>query len=245
MTVAPTRIHGSTAPTHRPRTLIIAAVLVAFVVVLALVLLGVFDGSSSSTGSSGVQGSGVAATQTRSVAPFTSVELAGSNNVTIRTGARQAVLVHADDNLVTRVTTQVHAGSLLIGNTAGSFTTNNPMTVEISVPSLKTLTLSGSGNISASGIRTPLAIALPGSGVVYASGTTPRLDVTIGGSGDAQLTELVARHVHAVVSGSGAIFVTATKSLDASVPGSGAIIYGGSPARVTTSVTGAGAVTPG
>jgi hypothetical protein len=39
--------------------------------------------------------------------------------------------------------------------------------------------------------------------------------------------------------------VTATTSLDAAVPGTGAIIYGGSPSRVTTNVTGTGAITCG
>src|SRR5262245_51190311 len=52
-------------------------------------------------------GSGVAATQARSVAPFTGVDLAGANNVVIRVGAKQSVVVHADDNLLRRVTTRV------------------------------------------------------------------------------------------------------------------------------------------
>jgi hypothetical protein len=51
--------------------------------------------------------------------------------------------------------------------------------------------------------------------------------------------------VHAVISGSGLIRVTATASLDASVPGEGAIVYSGDPPRVTTSVTGVGSVTRG
>ncbi|MGZ4395208.1 MAG: GIN domain-containing protein [Gaiellaceae bacterium] len=45
------------------------------------------------------------------------------------------------------------------------------------------------------------------------------------------------------MSGSGVIFVTATKSLDASVSGSGAILYTGNPQNVTKSVTGNGAIT--
>jgi hypothetical protein len=35
------------------------------------------------------------------------------------------------------------------------------------------------------------------------------------------------------------------KSLDAAVPGTGAIVYGGNPPRVITSVTGTGTVVPG
>jgi hypothetical protein len=44
-------------------------------------------------------------------------------------------VVHADSNLIRRVTTRVMAGTLLIGTT-GSFTTKNPMRVEVSVTSL-------------------------------------------------------------------------------------------------------------
>jgi len=53
--------------------------------------------------------------------------------------------VHADSNLMRFVTTRVVAGTLVIGTT-GSFTIRSPMTVEVSVPSLAAVTLSGSGN---------------------------------------------------------------------------------------------------
>lgn len=223
MAAAPAPIQGRRAPAHRPLALIVALFLVATGLVVLLARLDVFKGSSSANG---VQGSGVAATQTRHVAPFKNIELAGSNNVTIRVGPKQSVVVHADDNLLPRVTTEVHDGTLVIGNTPGSFTTRSPLTVDIGVLSLE-------------------ALALSGSGVVSGSGTASHLDVTVSGSGDARLGELVARDVHAVVSGSGNIVVTATKSLDASVPGSGSIVYGGNPAHVTSSVTGSGAVTRG
>jgi len=119
------------------------------------------------------------------------------------------------------------------------------MSVEVSVPSLAALTLSGSGKISVTGINAPrLTVTLPGSGAIYAGGSVTKLDVTLGGSGLAQLDNLVARDVHAAVAGSGLIRVTATARLNAAVTGSGAIIYSGHP-LVTSSVTGSGAVTGG
>ena len=51
--------------------------------------------------------------------------------------------------------------------------------------------------------------------------------------------------MHAVVTGSGLIQVTATTSLDAQVPGTGEIIYSGNLAQVTTSITGTGTGTCG
>jgi hypothetical protein len=241
MTTAPTPFQSGRR--HHSFELRLAVVLALVLVALGVVLLVRRDLFRSSSGSSGAHGSGVAATQTRSLARFTGIELAGSNVVAIRVGPKQSVVVHADDNLLRRVTTQVKAGVLVVGNTPGSFTTKSPMSVGIIVPSLRALDLAGSGVISASGIQTrSLTARVSGSGVLVARGSVDRLDVTVSGSGDARLDALVARDVRAVVSGSGRILVTATESLDAAVPGTGAITYSGNPAHVTTSVTGVGAV---
>jgi hypothetical protein len=239
---SPPRRGGQAAP-QRQRGLITAFVLalVAVLVLAAAVVALLARGGSSN---SGVQGSGVAATQSRVVPTFSSVDLPGSNIVTVAVGRRQSVVVHADSNLLRNVTTRVVAGTLIVGTT-GSFSTRIPMSVQVSVPSLAAVTLSGSGEISVTGIdASRLTATLPGSGALYANGTVTRLDVTLGGSGLAQLDNLVARDVHAVVTGSGLIRVTATASLNAAVTGSGAIIYSGNP-LVTSSVTGSGAITRG
>jgi hypothetical protein len=214
-------------------------------VIAAAVFLGQQDVFDNSPASSGIEGSGNAATETRHVAPFSTLDLAGSNNVIVHTGGKQSVVVHADDNLIDTVTTQVHGDRLVIG-TAGSFTTKSPMHVDVTVPSLGALVLSGNGNLIADGIdvRT-LKVTLAGNGVVRASGTAARLDISLKGSGDVQLGQLVARDAHAVVDASGRIAVNATNSLDAAVRGSGLILYSGSPAHVTKTVTGSGAIVGG
>jgi putative autotransporter adhesin-like protein len=180
------------------------------------------DHASSST----TVGSGAAATQARTVAPFTAVELAGSNNVVIHVGEKKSVLVRGDDNLLRRITTKVRASTLVIGNTPGGFTTKSPMRVDVGVPTLSALTLSGSGTING-------------------SGTATKLDVTVSGSGSVELIPLVAQDVRAAVSGSGSIFITATRRLDAAVSGSGAILYAGHPTTVNKNVTGSGAIVGG
>jgi hypothetical protein len=228
------------------RELLLGAAAVVLVLGIGALFVFRYDVVRSSSNSSAVKGSGVAASETRNVAAFTAVELSGSNNVDIRVDGTQSVVVHADDNLLSRVTTTVNDGRLVIGNTPGSFTTKTPMRVEIHVPTLAALALTGSGVVSAAGISTPsFTVTLGGSGRIYAYGSSDRLDVRLAGSGDAQLRDLQARAVHAVVSGSGRIVTTATETLDASVPGSGAIVYGGAPAHVTSNVTGSGTVLPG
>lgn len=242
MTVAPTPLHSRT-PHRRWLQAAAAVALVAVGIAIGLVIHGDVANESSAVG---VEGSGVRASQTRNVPSFAAVDLAGGNNVTIHVGGTRSVVVSADDNLLDHVTTRVEDGALVIGTTPGSFTTKSPMNVDVTVPSLDALTLSGSGVVSAEGIDADsLTIALPGSGVLRASGTARTVDVDHSGSGDAQLAGLVGENVHAVLSGSGRIVVTAKKSLEATVSGSGAIFYGGDPAQVTTNVTGSGAVLPG
>ncbi len=240
---SPPRRSGQAAVPRGQRSLITALV-VALVAVLVLAVVVVALLARGGPLGSGVQGSGVAATQSRALAPFSSLDLSGSNNVTVAVGGRQSVVVHADSNLLRNVTTRVAAGTLVVGTT-GSFSARSPMRVEVSVPSLAAVTLSGSGQISVTGIHAPLlSVSLPGSGTLHASGTVTQLNVTLGGSGLAQLNNLAARDVHAVVAGSGLIRVTATATLKAAVSGSGAIVYSGNP-QVTSSVTGSGAVTRG
>jgi hypothetical protein len=233
---------GTPSAPHRQRDLSAALVLaVAVVVVLAAVVAALLARGLSP--GSVLQGSGVAATQSRALPKFSSLDLTGSNRVTVDVGRRQSVVVHADSNLLRHVTTRVVAGTLVVGTT-GTFTTRSPMSVDVQLPALAAIKLSGSGEISVNGIDAPrMIVTLSGSGALYASGTATQLDVTLSGSGLAQLGNLVARDIRAVVSGSGLIRVTATSRLNAAVPGTGAIIYAGNP-QVTSSVTGTGSVIP-
>jgi hypothetical protein len=220
----------------------LAAVLIAAMLLMLLVDRIFFPSSSSPAG----KGSGVAATQTRSLPPFTGVDLAGDNNVVVRVGARQSVVVHADTNLLRRVTTRVRSGRLVIGTTPGNLSAKSPMFVTVSVPTIDRVALQGDGNIAVTGIKSrSLTVALPGSGNIHATGTAARLDVTISGEGTALLRQLVSRDASAALSGDGTIMLTATHALTARISGSGTILYGGNPAHVTERVTGSGTISPG
>jgi hypothetical protein len=218
-------------------------VLLLIAILIALLVDRTFFHSSSSPAGTG---SGVAATQARSVPPFTGVDLAGENNVIVRVGATQSVVVHADSNLLKRVTTRVRSGRLVIGSTPGNFSAKSPMFVAVSLPSLDGLRLQGDGNITVTGINSQsLTVALPGSGNIDATGTTTKLDVTISGEGTALLRQLSARGAKAALIGDGTIMLTATHSLTARISGSGTILYGGSPPHVTQTVTGSGTISAG
>ena len=238
----------TTAPTPVPHNrmsrrlyLVLLATLVALAGTVVVLLVG--NESENGGGSAtGLRGSGAAATQSRTVPSFTAIELTGSSGLTVTVGRKQTVVVRADDNLIDLVTTNVQNEMLLVGTT-GSFSARIPMTVEVTVPALDTVVLSGSGIVTVSGLTAQrLTVRVPGSGLLGISGTAEELDVSLSGSGDVRLQELVARDIAATLSGSGRLQVHATRSLDASVPGSGVIMYGGSPSSVTTGVAGSGII---
>jgi hypothetical protein len=233
-------------PTKPARRFPVARVSLLVVIVAAgAFLLGRQDWVSSSLSfTNGVRGSGVAATQTRTLPSFRAVELAGGSTITVHVGAKQTVVINADDNLIDRVKTDVRHGVLVVSE-RGSFATNLPLTVEVTVPTLDSARLMGSGPISVDGVHARQFTAeVLGSGMLTISGTVDQLDASLAGSGNMQLGDLTARSVTASVPGSGRLDVQATHTLDASIPGSGAIVYGGHPKALKQVVSGSGAILP-
>jgi hypothetical protein len=221
----------------------IGLVVLAVLVATGLLLTALSQWRDGPSGSVNViEGSGTAVSEIRAVAPFDSIDLAGANNVSISVGAEQSVRVRADDNLVGRITTDVRAAQLVIDN-RGSFRSHSPIRVEITLPVLDAVSLSGSGTLTVQAVRADaLTVALPGSGTIRVSGTADRLRATVDGSGDLRLNNLTAARATAVVSGSGLIQLVATEALDAKVSGTGSILYGGVPNEVTKNITGTGAI---
>ncbi len=199
---------------------------------------------SGSTSAGVVAGSGVAASETRAVPLFTALDLAGANDVTVHVGGPRSVVVRGDDNVLPLVTTEVRDGALVI-DAERSFQAVTATAVEITVPALDAATLSGSGTVTVTGARGEHFTArLDGSGVLRVSGAVDRLDADLGGSGDLKLLNLAARDATAALSGAGRLLLRATETLDASLAGTGEILYVGNPATVTKSLTGTGVITP-
>jgi hypothetical protein len=189
-----------------------------------------------------IGGSGTAASDTREVPAFSGVTLAGAADVSAGVGGEPRVVVHADDNLLSIITTEVEDGMLVVSQSE-PFVPVTPPLVEVTAPSLDTLRLSGAGDLTVEGHDLArLDVSLTGAGALRGSGSVERLDLMLSGAGDVELEGLVAADVSAVLSGAGNIAVNATRSLDAKVTGVGTISYGGNPAEVKRAVIGPGAI---
>ena len=193
----------------------------------------------------GIHGSGVAKTETRPVASFSKIELAGSPDVEVTIGSPQSLVVTADDNLLPIIETKVANGTLQIGSKQ-SYETHLGINVKITVAKLEAVSVSGSGNIHATGLTAgDMDATVTGSGDVMLKGAINLLSGQITGSGQLQAGDLAAKTVRVGVTGSGDANVHATEELEASVTGSGDVKYSGNPGKVQKRVTGSGSISKG
>ncbi len=193
-----------------------------------------------------VAGSGVLLTEDRGLSGFHAVDVQGAANVDITVADQDAVSVTADDNVLPLVRTEVVDGHLVVGLQPGTVLAGAHVSVVVQTAHFDALRSSGSASITATGLAgTPLAVELEGSGDLALHGSTSDLQLTTSGSADVEAGELVADRATVRVAGSGDVRVHAATVLDASVAGSGDIVYTGAPATVTTAVLGSGDIVAG
>jgi hypothetical protein len=191
-----------------------------------------------------IQGSGRIVRQARPIAAVSSVELAGATNLEVRLGSAPSLTIEADDNLLPLMTSEIQGDTLVIGS-RGSYRTNVTPRVYLTVPDLRQVQSTGSGNVLLMGVsNASLTLNIRGSGNMRAIGRTGRLDATIRGSGDFDLEALAVRDARVDVMGSGDATVRVSGALDASAFGSGDVRYFGRPAALAVHTGGTGRIVP-
>ena len=191
-------------------------------------------------GGPGVRGSGVKATEARQVGPFRGIDLRGSLDLNWRQGDKPEVEVIADENLLDLVVTEVRDGTLLV-STRGSWQSRLGISIRVTSPAIEKMSISGSGDARLEGLSGPkLTLLIRGSGDIVAGGEVDRLEIKIQGSGDVQAFGLPARLVSVSIAGSGDAEVDVGEALEASIHGSGDVVYHGEPDRVERQIRGSG-----
>jgi hypothetical protein len=209
----------------------------------------------------GVPGSGNARTEVRNAPPFSAVDVAGPIDADIAIGPGSRVEITGDDNIVPLITTDVHGDRLEIG-TRKNIRPSVHLVARITVPRLTGIGLTGSGDITARGVKTDrleltlsgsgtiradgvqadrVGVDLSGSGTIRADGTAREAQVEVLGSGTVTLDQLAAERASVSVSGSGDVAVAAARVLDVSITGSGDVTYRGDP-ELNKRITGSGSV---
>lgn len=211
-----------------------------------------------------VEGNGKSASETRPVGDVAKVKVTGGIEVTVEQGSTPSVIVEADENIISHLTTATKDGWLKIATQHNErLHSKSPLKVRVTVTSLNEVSIMGSGNIEckskfSSSDKIVLSIAgsgeikadvnaprieaaIKGSGTVYVMGEAKDVEVAIAGSGDYHGAELKAENATVDIAGSGSADVFADVNLTASVKGSGTVGYKGN-ATVKKHIAGSGEV---
>jgi hypothetical protein len=188
------------------------------------------------------RGSGVAASQARTVEAFTRIHAEGASviDVEVREGLAHSVEVRTDDNLLGSIRTDVVGGVLEIAP-EGTFVSTQDLHVKVTAPRLAGIHLEGANTLTlAIDGQSPLDIRTEGAGRVKATGRLDALTMRSEGAGSIDAASLVARSVDVRLEGAGRASVHATEKLKARIEGAGIVRYAGNPATVDKDIGGIG-----
>ena len=197
-------------------------------------------------------GSGKIVSEERSVKEFDSIYVRGEGTVYLTQGDEISVVVETDDNLVSRVYTEVQGRTLDLRYASGLFGTHLRPTqgyfYHITVPELENVTISGSAVVLADSIvakrlgldvtgsgqidledvkAEEVSASITGDGMITLSGEADTQEVSVTGSGKFDGRDIEGKYVEVNAKGSGTTIVWATDKLEISIEGDGKVKYYG------------------
>jgi hypothetical protein len=202
---------------------------------------------------------------TRNVSDFSEVGFGIAGNLTIKIGSPFSVVLEGDKDYLSEVETVVKNGKLIIRCDNFRILRNQKVNVFITMPSIKGLGVSGSGEAKVeNAVRADaFSASLSGSGKIYmkdltsdsfycnisgsgeviveGSGGADRGNVTISGSGNYTGGNFEIDKLTINISGSGGVDCKVGDSLTSNISGSGNVVYSGNP-KIDSRSSGSGHV---
>lgn len=235
------------------------------VIVAYLAFMGCDDGLDFNNKDC-VKGEGQIVTKSLSLDSFTAIDNQGTSDITITQGPEQKVVAIGHANIVDKISTEVHDGSWNVHVDMKCYT-DIDLRYEVQVPELKSLIISGTGNIRVGDFNAQeeLALEISGTGNIELqkyegcqkidariSGTgninflenwegLENEDVVISGTGNFRSFPLQTKKCNVTLSATGTCQVNVEDELDVRLTGSGAVQYMGNPS-VNANITGVGVV---
>lgn len=210
-----------------------------------------------------INGRGDITNKSFTIANFTSIDNNIDANIHITKSVTQSVEIVAQSNIIDNISLEVTGGNLKITfkKPAKNY---DPININISMPNLSSLILSGSGNINTTNTfdscgtvsikisgsgnidasfnsNTKTYSIISGSGNITLTGNSPSQDITISGSGNVHAFPFETYHSVVNLSGSGSCELSADSTLNVIISGSGNVNYKGHPV-VNSTITGSGTI---
>ena len=192
----------------------------------------------------GIRGSGVAASEARSIDGFKGVDVGGIFQVEILAGKDFGVGIDADDNLLQFIRTDVENGVLKI-SASERLKSENPIRVRISAPDIESLDASGACKVSLNGIKnSALNVDTSGATKITLGGETQALTIDVSGASGVEADSLKAENATVDASGASKVSLFVSNRLISEASGASKIVYLGNPASVQKNSSGASKISP-
>jgi len=171
----------------------------------------------------GIKGSGNVVSQERVASDFYGLILSGVASVNVHPGEGYKVEVTTDDNLQEFILVEVKDSVLYITSKEHTNLRPTKLIVDVHLPELQSITLSGVGNVTVS------------------NGSASNLKIVLTGVGNIDTQNYQVENVTIQNSGVGSAKIWATTSLSGTLSGVGSVSYKGTP-EVSVSISGVGKV---
>lgn len=205
-----------------------------------IILIGILQAIMLLTG---VSLFGQTTKESRNPGNFSSIESNSSVDIVLKQGSNCSIVIEADNDIVSKVKTEVVGNKLTIGLERGTYRNIKVLRATITLPRLEELQIKGSGDVSsigtieAQGLKigisgsgdvnldlksTNTTAEIRGSGDIVLEGLRGNLDISIAGSGDFDAKQVQLEKMIAKVLGSGDVTLTGTaQNLELEIMGSG------------------------
>jgi hypothetical protein len=181
-------------------------------------------------------------TEERKPRVYSGIKLSIPAELTFAPSISTFLRIMGPSNILPLVTSETNNEELVIG-LKKSVSLRSPIRIIAGSPHMEDVSVTGSGIVSAEGLcGKRLRLSVSGSGSITAAGKAETVDIRISGSGHVDASAVAALRLIADISGAGAIRASATRSVVASVSGSGNMVVRGDPPERHVSVAGSGRV---
>jgi hypothetical protein len=213
------------------------------ILIVALFAVGLLPGAQSPFGTIG---SGNATTQQIDVTDFTAISASHGFNVVITQGSSYSVKVTTDDNLQQYVDVHKSGSTLYVGLKSGFGISTTQLKVEVTMPNLTNLQLSGGAQASGQNLNLVTNLGIDFSGGSRATLTGQAVDLTVSGSGGSNinLQDLQVQNARVDLSGGSQAKVNASGRLDVNLSGGSQLHFRGSPTMGSQDISGGSTLSP-
>ena len=187
-----------------------------------------------------IVGSGNLVAQDRSFSGFSSVGISSGFSFTIKQSSSYSVRTIADDNIQNYIQISQSGDTLSVGFKPGYGVTTSFLQVEISMPSLSRLELSGGahGNVTGFISTSNFGVDASGGSRVLVKGQANDLTINASGGSLLDLLDFAVRNANVNLSGGSRADVDASGRIDANLSGGSHLYYLNNPTLGSINVSG-------